>query len=101
MIYELLPTGKENRISAKDLCTAANIADRRTLCSAIRRERINGALILSTKGKHGGYYKPANNAEIAEFIGTITREAKAMFFILKNAREAANIPEGQITIYEQ
>lgn len=87
MIWELLPTGKENKVSAVTLMDATGIRTGRELSKVIRQERFSGKLILSTKADGGGYFLPASAAEVQEFIETFSNEARALFAMLKTARE--------------
>lgn len=100
LIYDLLPTGKENRVRSDELVRAAGLPDKRALCSRIRRERLDGALILSTKEGGGGYYKPATVAEVNEFIASYSGEARALFSMLAAARKHTDRIEGQLELAE-
>ncbi len=87
-IYDLLPVGESNKISTHDLMRLINESSIRELKKRVRTERLNGALILSTTQNGGGYYKPKNESEIADFIELYSRHAKATFAMLKAARHA-------------
>ena len=85
MIVELLPVGKENAISTADLKNASGISNIRALRAAVARERKLGEVILSSK--HGGYYRPATEQEIEEFIKTNSKEAKSILYGLRSAKQ--------------
>lgn len=85
MIVELLPVGKENAISTADLKNASGIGSVRALRAAVAHERKHGAVILSSK--NGGYYRPATEKEIEEFIKTNSKEAKSILYGLRSAKQ--------------
>ena len=87
IIYDLLPVGKENRISSRTLTEMLGV-DNRDLRRMIRRERIEGRLIASTKENGGGYYIPEGAAETREFLEAMDREARSIFFMMKGTRAA-------------
>ncbi len=88
MIVELLPIGKENAISTADLKTASGISNIRALRAAVARERKLGEVILSSK--NGGYYRPATEQEVKEFIKTNSKEAKSILYGLRSAKQYLN-----------
>lgn len=68
-IVDFIPTGKENAISGQKLACLLNCSEReaRRLVEHLRRD---GVLICSTyRSKGGGYYRPCNSAETAEYFG--------------------------------
>lgn len=85
MIVELLPVGKENAISTADLKNASGIRSVRALRAAVAQERKHGEVILSSK--NGGYYRPATEKEIEEFIKTNSKEAKSILYGLRSAKQ--------------
>ena len=85
-IFDLLPTGKENATSTAELMRITHAKDERDLRSMIAAERKAGAAILSTKGKGGGYYKAASDAELREFLQTYSKEARSIFYMMRAAR---------------
>ena len=87
MIWELLPTGKKNKVSADDLMKMTGIQTKRELSAVVQRERFSGKLILSTKADGGGYYLPGDAVEVEDFIETYSGEARALFAMLKTARQ--------------
>lgn len=86
VIVEALQAGKENAISAQDLCTYLGFNSVRELQNEIARERKAGAVILSTCQDGGGYFLPENDQEIRQFIRTLENRAKNTFAVLHSAR---------------
>ena len=85
-IFEMLPEGRENAISRRNLMSVLGMSDR-SLRLAIAAERRAGALILSsTAVDGGGYYRPANAEEIARFVSSMERRAST-FAAVSNARK--------------
>ena len=90
MIKELLPTGKENAISSKELAQLAGCTSVRELQQVIAAERDAGAVILSST--KGGYFLPANKQEIKEFCATLTsRGEEYLCSITERQKSAARI----------
>lgn len=87
-IYDLLPVGKSNAITAKELLRRTNHRDIRKMREQIRRERLAGALILSTKRGAGGYYRPESRKELQAFVTTFEREASSTSNMLLAAKMA-------------
>lgn len=73
-ILELIPKGKENKISSSDL-EALTGSTTRTLKAAISRLRQNGVFICSSVYS-GGYYQPKNMQELAAWVNTETMRIK-------------------------
>lgn len=92
-IYDILPTGKENAISATDLVGLAGCKDTRELRLIIASERDAGKWICSSTS--GGYYKPKDRAEIAEYNRMMTSRSVGNFRASKWARDALKAMEGQ------
>lgn len=82
----ILPTGKANAISSKDLAFLMGFDNIRSLQTDIARSRDAGQVILSSST--GGYYLPASNAEIEEFIAILRARAINTFKALRSARIA-------------
>lgn len=62
-IRELIPCGRQNRISTRDLMRMTGITSERKLREEIRKARANGAIIVSHKYE-GGYYRPEMYEEL-------------------------------------
>lgn len=78
---------KITRLSADELILAGNFTDKRALSAAVRAERLNGALILSTKCCNGGYWISDDPDEIEAFIQTYSAEGRSLFAMQKAARQ--------------
>lgn len=86
VVMEALQTGRENAISAQDLCKYLGFNGVRELQHEIARERNAGAVILSTCQEGGGYFLPGNDWEVRQFIKTLENRAKNTFAALRSAR---------------
>lgn len=82
-ILTLIPTGKANAISRRDLSVASGMDDR-SMREAIEQLRHNGHLICSKAT--GGYYKPDNLDDIEEMYRTELKRAKAILHRLTPLR---------------
>ena len=82
---KILPTGKENAISTDELTILLGFADARGLQTDIAKSRNAGQVILSSV--QGGYYLPANDDEVREFIGALQARAIGTFKAIKSARK--------------
>lgn len=85
-VRDLLSEGKENAIPAKDLTDLIGLGSVRELQQEIARERAAGAVILSTCQDGGGYYLPATDQEVREFIRTLESRGKNTLLALRSAR---------------
>jgi len=96
----ILPTGKKNAIASKELAFVMGFDNTRSLQADIAKSRDAGQVILSSST--GGYYLPANDAEIEEFIAVLRARAINTFKALRSARMALQASEdkqtGQIQI---
>ena len=86
VVMEVLHTGKENAISAQELCDYLGFNSVRELQHEIARERNAGAVILSTCQDCGGYFLPENDREVRQFIKTLESRAKNTYEALRSAR---------------
>jgi len=86
VVMEALRVGKENAVSAQELCTYLKFDSIRELQKEISRERKAGAVILSTCQEGGGYFLPGNDREVRQFIKTLENRAKNTFAVLRSAR---------------
>ena len=89
-LLEMIPKGKENGISNKDLQRALGV-NRRRVCELIATARKNGDVICSGIT---GYYRPADTAELEEFYRVNRARAISLLVVLKPSRrelEAAGV----------
>ena len=92
-IENLLPVGKENAISGKDLLKLTGCSSIRDLQCRIAEEREQGAVICS--GSQCGYWKPKNRQEIQEFVHNMDARATNILKAVRSAKDVLKIPEGQ------
>lgn len=85
MVADLLLRGKENATPVNVLCSRLNIRPREVRLR-IAKERELGAVILSSS-TGGGYYLPADRAEIEEFIKVTNKKAFSTLRTLRSAKE--------------
>ena len=97
-ITDYLPTGKENAMPSKTLAEILGFDTVRELQKAIERERQAGAVILSTCTEGGGYFLPANETEIREFIRTLSNRAKNTRRSMESALDALDGMTGQMRL---
>ena len=64
-LRNILPTGKSNAISARELAAKIGVSDW-VLRDIVTEDRVKGIVICSSSA---GYYLPANKDEIREFYG--------------------------------
>lgn len=86
VVMEALHNGKENAISAQELCDYLGFNSVRELQYEISRERKVGAVILSTCQEGGGYFLPGNDQEVRQFIKTLENRANNTYEALHSAR---------------
>lgn len=100
MVYELLPTGKNNAVKKETLCAKLGI-NARTLRKYIMLERQNGAVILSN-AKTGGYYIPSTPEELDEFVQMQKGQIFSRFRSIKSAqgmkKQLEEQKSGQLTL---
>lgn len=94
--YEkILPVGKANAISTNELAVLMGFSDSRGLQADIAKARDNGQVILSSTS--GGYYLPANDDEVREFIGALQARAIGTFKAIKSARKYLKEDKAQMS----
>lgn len=93
MIVDILPTGKQNRMSLAELQEITGCRDVRKMRKMIADERKQGHVILSDTS--GGYWKPENKKEVEAHIRRTEKEAKSLLYALKGAREYLKTTDGQ------
>lgn len=86
MIENVLLRGKKNATPAAVLCDRFGVSARE-LRHIIAREREAGAVILSDAAK-GGYYLPADKAELLEFIKVNNARAFSTLRTVRSAKQA-------------
>lgn len=98
-VESFLPHGAAHAIPTAALVTLCGFRSARELQKQIERERMTGALILSRSGDGGGYYLPddgeAGRREIAAFVRTVTARALNSMRMLRGARRALRLIDGQ------
>lgn len=101
-IEKLLLHGEHNAIQTQTLVELTGLRSARQLQSEIERERLNGAMILSTVRRGGGYFLPdcgeRGRQEINDYIRTLTARASNTFRTLRAAKRALKKLDGQQNI---
>ena len=99
IVEQNLFKGAENAISGKDLVKIIGCNTTRRLQVLVSKERQNGALILSSEA---GYFLPSDGIkgrdEIIRFIATYRSMALNTLKVLKSAKQALAITNGQMDI---
>ena len=90
-LKNILPTGKENAISARELAAKLGVSDR-VLRDLVTTDRVKGIVICSSSA---GYYLPASKNEIREFCNFMEKRAKHSFVAIQSARRALGEIDGQ------
>lgn len=93
---QYLKRGEENAIPSQELATAAGFSNIRKLREDIARSREAGQIIISST--QGGYYLPADKADIIGFIESMESRAKKIMLAIRSAKKAVNDIDGQIHI---
>jgi len=95
--YEnILPRGKTNAVPATVLAERMGFHSVRMLQKDIEKVRESGQLIMSAAT--GGYYLPADDGEVEEFIATLRSRALMTLRTIKHARRYLNETKGQMTL---
>ena len=97
MIKELLNAGIKNKTTKAELITVLGLSER-DLVRQVHNERKAGALILSTTANGGGYYLPANKAEINDYVKSMENRAVNTFIAIRAARAALKENDAQLTV---
>lgn len=92
LIYDNIGTGKENATSSKRLQQLSGLCER-DLRKTIEHLRRSGYVIISAVD--GGYYKPANTAELKRFIHKENSRALSVLTTLKSARKLLKEWDGE------
>lgn len=93
-IENLIPRGAENAVPMRDLAKVSGLTER-GVRKAIERMRRNGVVICSGDG---GYYLPANTAELSDYLNRMTKRAETTFLCLQSARALLRKFDGQMTL---
>lgn len=96
LIEGLLPFGRENAVTTEQLVRMTGCGSARELQQRIAHERERGAIICSGSGK--GYWRPKDRQEIEQFIKTMKARALNTLKVIRSARQALKVPEGQQSI---
>ena len=83
-IYSMLGKGAKNAVSVKSLCFRTGSEDR-ALRKCVERMRELGIPILSCKN---GYYLPADEDELTQYIAKMEKTARSYYRSLRSARKA-------------
>ncbi len=94
-VLSLIPTGKEQAISAAALVARAQLPDERTLRIVIAKARAEGELICSGAS---GYYRPETYEEVFKYVQMMERHAKSTFIAARSARAKLKEMAGQVYI---
>lgn len=97
---EILPTGKENAVTTKELVKRLCFSSVRQLQADIARARVEGQIICSKQTEGGGYYLPKDQAELREFLNSMEGRAANIYMAIKAAREALELPQDQLSLFE-
>lgn len=95
---KILPTGKENAVSSTELTILMGFENIRALQIDIAKSRSSGQIILSST--MGGYYLPADDEEVREFVEVLRARAINTFRAIKSAREYLKEDKNQINMDE-
>jgi len=86
-VQRILPCGQERAVNSQYLADILGFDSIRSLQKEIEKERKAGAVILSTCDNGGGYFLPANDGEIRQFIRTLENRAKNTLAALWSAQK--------------
>lgn len=100
-VFECIPAGKEHPISQQELALA-NDTTRRNITSTVRKLRLKGRLVGSSRSSINGYYKIKTNEEFFENIGMLTSQRNTLSKTITAMIETFNDKEpliGQQTLF--
>ena len=95
IIYDSLPHGRKNAVTADYLCALFGFRSKRELRRHVQRERMAGAIIASGET---GYYIPESKQELAMYVQRSENMAKTIFCTLKAARAAIQELDDQMEL---
>lgn len=78
MIHEILPAGRENALTGRELATMFN-CDIRAITQQIEKERREGHPICAASGENPGYFLPANDEELETYCRRLKKRAIELF----------------------
>ena len=81
-LLDSVPVGKDNAVTAAELCTRFGMSGRE-LRIAFERLRRRGAVVCSCEH---GFFKPETVSELQSYILRESKRARSVFFSLKSAR---------------
>lgn len=94
MIHEILPAGRENALTGRELATMFN-CDIRVITQQIEKERREGHPICAASGENPGYFLPADDEELETYCNRLKNRAielfktrKALVKVLRQRQEA-------------
>ena len=96
MIHEILPAGRGNALTGRELATMFN-CDIRAITMQIERERRDGHPICAASGENPGYFLPADDEELEAYCRRLKGRAielfktrQALIRVLRQRQEALN-----------
>ena len=96
MIHEILPAGRDNAMTGRELPTMFN-CDIRAITIQIEKERREGHPICAASGDNPGYFLPADDDELAAYCKRLKKRAvelfktrQALIKVLRQRQEALN-----------
>lgn len=102
-IFDILPIGEENAISAKDLAARLGLSEREVR-ARISKELQEGAFCLSSMHRPGGYFRPSEGekgrAELTRFYRRELARSRSSVRKLATIGTALSQLEGQTDIFE-
>lgn len=102
-VFECIPAGKEHPISQQDLALA-NDTTKRNITSTVRKLRLKGRLVGSSRSSTNGYYKIKTTEEFFENIGMLTSQRNTLSKTITAMMETFNEKEpliGQQSLFNQ
>lgn len=102
-IFDILPIGEENAISAKDLAARLGLSEREVR-ARVSKELQEGAFCLSSMHRSGGYFRPSEGEkgrkELTRFYCRELARSRSSVRKLAAIRNALSQLDGQIDIFE-
>jgi len=94
-LLEILPSGKENAVTGKELAMRFGMTDDRKIRVAIRELIARGVPVASSVSEPFGYYRCAHEFEAAAYLGNLEariREDEARLRDFRTACRESNFP---------